>query len=54
MGDEIGGACSTHGRETKYDILITKPERKRPLEIPMFWWDNIRMKLRELWNDGVA
>jgi hypothetical protein len=34
---EIGGGCSTHGRDEKYKILVGKPRR--------IWEDNIRMIL---------
>jgi hypothetical protein len=26
--DEMGGACSTHGKDEKYKILVGKPEGK--------------------------
>jgi hypothetical protein len=31
-----------------YKILVWKSERKRPLGRP--WDDNIKMKLKEIWN----
>jgi hypothetical protein len=38
------------GEERKmYDVLLGKPERKRPLERPRYRWkDGIRMDLREM------
>jgi hypothetical protein len=43
-------ACSTHGRDEKYNILVEKPEEKRPLGRPRhICEDNIRMDLREIW-----
>jgi hypothetical protein len=32
--DKIGGRCSTHGRDEKYNILVGKPEGKRLLGRP--------------------
>jgi len=50
----MGGACSTHGKDEKYNILVGKPEWKRPLGSPRHRWiDNIRMDLREMWWKGV-
>jgi hypothetical protein len=46
----MGGAYNTHGRDEKciQNILIGKPERKRPLGRPRSRWEeNIRMDLRE-------
>jgi hypothetical protein len=41
--DDMGGACSTHGRD-KYKILVGKPKVKRSHERPRHRWeDNIRM-----------
>jgi hypothetical protein len=45
----MGGACSTHGRdENAYDILVGKPEGKRPLGSPRNRWEYIRMDHREV------
>jgi hypothetical protein len=30
----MGGACSTNGGEEEYEILVGKPEGKRPLGRP--------------------
>jgi hypothetical protein len=50
----MGGACSTHGKDEKYNILVGKPEWKRPLGSPRHRWiDNIRMDLREKGWEGV-
>jgi hypothetical protein len=48
--DEMGGACSTDARdENAYNILVGKPEEKRPLgRCRHRWEDNIRMDLREI------
>jgi hypothetical protein len=53
--DEMGGKCSTHGRDEKwYKILVGKPEGKRPLRIhKRRWEDNIRMDHREIRWKGV-
>jgi hypothetical protein len=46
----MSGTCSTHA----YNILIGKPEGKRPLGRPMRRWeDNIRMDLRDIGWKGV-
>jgi hypothetical protein len=37
-----------------YNILVRKPGGKRPLGGPRHRWeDNIRMKLREIWWEGM-
>jgi hypothetical protein len=54
--NEVGGACGTHGRgEKRVQVLVGKPEGKRPLERPRRKWeDEIRMDLREIaWGGGV-
>jgi hypothetical protein len=50
MENEVGGACSTHGRGEKvYSVLLGKLEVKRPLGRPRLRWkDGIRMDLREI------
>jgi hypothetical protein len=47
--DSMGGVCSTHEEiRNAYNILIEKPEGKRPRERPRCKWeDNFRMNLRE-------
>jgi hypothetical protein len=49
----VGGACGTHGREEKsVEILVGKPEGKRPLGKPRRRWeDGIRM---DLWEIGLG
>jgi hypothetical protein len=38
--DGMGGECSTHGRdENAYEVLVRKPEGKRPLGRPRRKWD---------------
>jgi hypothetical protein len=52
--DEMGGPCSTNGREEEtYRLLMGKPEKKRPLGRPRRRWvDNIRMDRGEVgWGD---
>jgi hypothetical protein len=45
----MGGTCSTHGANEKYNILFGKPERKRLLERHRRRWEaNMRMDLREI------
>jgi hypothetical protein len=42
-------ACSTHGIERKYNILVGKSYGKRPLGRPRRRWeDNVRMDLRRI------
>jgi len=50
----MGGACSTHGRELKHNILDRKSRGKRPLGRPSLRWeDNIIMNLRKIGWEGV-
>jgi len=53
--DEVGGACSTHGRIEKcIKILVGKTEGKGPLwRFRRRWEYNIRMYLRERGSEGV-
>jgi hypothetical protein len=45
--DEMGGACGVHGEGE--NILVGKPEGRRPLGTPRCRWeDNIEMDLREI------
>jgi hypothetical protein len=46
----MGGACGAHGGgEGAYNILVGKPEGRRPLGRPRRRWeDNIKMGLREI------
>jgi hypothetical protein len=42
----MSGACSTHGRHN--NILVEKPEEKRPLGVPTPRWEGIiKMNLKE-------
>jgi hypothetical protein len=51
--DEICRACSTNEGEEE-DILVGKPEGKRPLKRPRCRWvDNIKIDLREMGWDGL-
>jgi hypothetical protein len=50
-----GRAYSTNGeKRNAYNILVGKPEGKRPVGRPRHWWvDNIKMDLREIGWDGM-
>jgi hypothetical protein len=44
----MGGACGAHGGGA-YNILVGRPEGRRPLGIPRRRWeDNIKMDLMEI------
>jgi hypothetical protein len=44
----MGRACGMHGEmRNAYNILVGKPERKRPLGRSRHRWEDIRMDLRE-------
>jgi len=47
---EMGGECSTYrGEERRIQVLMGKPEGKRPLGRPRLRWeDNIKMDLQEV------
>jgi hypothetical protein len=53
--DEMGRACSINGGEkwNEYQILLGKPEGRRPLQRPIHRWvDNIKMDPGEIrWGD---
>jgi hypothetical protein len=52
--DEIGGAFSAHERdENCVQILIRKPEGKRPPRRPKHRWEDIKMDLKEIGSEGV-
>jgi hypothetical protein len=46
----MGGACGAHGEvRNAYNILVGKPEGRRPLGRPRQRWEyNIKMDLREI------
>jgi hypothetical protein len=46
----VGGTCGTNGRERNvYELLVGKPEGKRPLGRPRRRWiDNIEIDLSEI------
>jgi hypothetical protein len=48
MEYERGRACSMRGIDEKYNILVGKPEGKRPFGISRCRWEDIRMDLREI------
>jgi hypothetical protein len=52
----VGGACSTHGRgEKSVQVLVGKPEGKRPLGRPRHRWeDGVRMDFREIGFGGCG
>jgi hypothetical protein len=48
------GQVARMGQKNAYNILVGKPEGKRPLGRPMRRWvDNIKMDLREIGWDGM-
>jgi len=52
----MGGACSTYGGEEKFiQVLVGKPERKRPLGRPRRRWDdnNNKMDLQKVGCEGI-
>jgi hypothetical protein len=51
----VGGTCGTHGGgERCLEVVIGRPEGKRPLGRPRRRWeDNIKMDLREIGIDGA-
>jgi hypothetical protein len=51
----MGGACNTRGREEKYiDVLVGKPEEKRPFGRPRrIWEDNIEVDNKEIRWEAV-
>ena len=52
--NEVGGACGAHGGgERCTQVLVRKPEGKRPLGRPRRRWeDNIKMHLQEMGGGG--
>jgi hypothetical protein len=52
----VGRTCGTHGRgEERGNVLMGKPEGKRPLGRPRRTWeDGIRMYLREIGWGGLG
>jgi hypothetical protein len=53
--NEVGGTCGTHRRgEESVQVLVGKPEGKRPLRRPRRRWeDGMRLDLREIGLGGV-
>jgi hypothetical protein len=53
----MGGACGAHGEvRGPYNILVGRPEGRRPLGRPRRRWeDNIKMDLRlnRVWGCGL-
>jgi len=52
----MGGTCSMHGEmRNAYEILVGKPEGKRPLGRPGHRWENnIKLCLKErVWGFGL-
>jgi len=51
----VDGACSAYGGEERHiQVLVGKPERKRPLGRPRRRWeDNIKMDLQEVGCGGM-
>jgi hypothetical protein len=47
MKYEMGGTCSTHGRDEKLiQYFVEKPEEKRPFRTTRRWENNIKMDLK--------
>jgi hypothetical protein len=53
--NEMGGACSTYGRQgSAYRILVGRPEGWRPLGRPRRRWeDTIKVYLKEIDLEGM-
>jgi hypothetical protein len=49
----MGWAYSTRDKRNSYNILVGKPERKRPFGRPMHRWEDIIMNLREVGWENV-
>jgi len=50
----MGGACGMkEGDEKTYNILVGKPEWKKPLGRPRHRWEDIRMDLRDIVWEAV-
>lgn len=45
--------CSTHRETNEYEILIGKPEKKRPLGRPTRRSDNFKMDLQETGTEDL-
>jgi hypothetical protein len=50
--DALGRACGTHGRSYAYNILVGKPQEKRPFTRSLKE-ENIKMDLNETGCEGV-
>jgi hypothetical protein len=48
MKMKISWACSMHGREVVYEVLMRKPEGRRLLGSPRHRWDNIKVDNKEI------
>lgn len=55
MKDWVGGAHSTHSEmRSAFEMLLGKPEGKRPLGRPGHRWeDSINMVISEIYSEGV-
>jgi hypothetical protein len=52
--DEIGEACSTHGRDNACKVLVGKPKGKTPLgRSRRRWEDDVEMDFIETGCEGV-
>ena len=51
----MGGTCSTYGGEERcIQLLVGKPEGKRPIERPRHRWeDNIKIDIQEVGCGGM-
>jgi hypothetical protein len=55
MVQEMGGACSRHGKDEKcMKIVVGKPEEKRPLGRPRRRWRDYRMEVGKVWWECAA
>jgi hypothetical protein len=55
MKDEMGGACTTHGRYEKRTQNYSQEHEGKKLHVrPSHrWMNNIGTDLREIWGEGV-
>jgi hypothetical protein len=55
MEDEMGGACSTHGKErNRCRILVEYPEQNIPVRRPRCRWENyMKVDLKDIGRAGM-
>jgi hypothetical protein len=50
----MGGACSAHRGDEKYNVLVGKPQGRRPLgKLRRRWKDTFKIDLREMGMEGM-